>query len=86
MSELLPNKVRGLGGSLGAMTNWIFATTITLGFIHYAKAVTPTYAVGIFCSGHACEYRLRVSVPARDKGALAGGNTGELRTWTDFRC
>ena len=48
MSELLPNKVRGLGGSLGAMTNWIFATTITLGFIHYAKAVTPTYAWASF--------------------------------------
>lgn len=48
MSELLPNRVRGLAGSVSAATNWSFATIITFCFSRYAKAVTPKIAWGSF--------------------------------------
>lgn len=48
MSELMPNRVRGLAASIATAVNWIFATTITIGFSHYAGAVTLQVAWGSF--------------------------------------
>ena len=48
MSELLPNKVRGLAASIATVVNWTFASVITFGFSHYAKAVTPKWAWASF--------------------------------------
>ncbi len=41
MSELLPNQVRSLGGSVATAVNWGFATIITLNFDAYRGKVTP---------------------------------------------
>jgi MFS family permease len=48
MSELLPNRVRGLAASIAAVVNWTCATAITLGFNYYAKGVTPKIAWASF--------------------------------------
>ena len=48
MSELLPNRVRGLAAGVSTAVNWTFATTVTLGFNYYAKGVTPKFAWGSF--------------------------------------
>ena len=48
LSELLPNKVRGLAGSIAAVSSWTYATIITLGFVHYVELVTPKYAWAVF--------------------------------------
>ncbi len=48
MSELLPNRVRGLAASLATVINWSFATIITFAFSHYAKLVTREGAWGSF--------------------------------------
>ena len=44
MSELLPNRVRSLAGSIATFVNWTFASIITLAFAHYKKAVTAEFA------------------------------------------
>lgn len=36
MSELMPNRVRTLAGSIATFVNWMFATTITLCFKYYS--------------------------------------------------
>lgn len=43
MSELLPNQVRTLGGSIATFTNWGFATVIIFGFDSYSHLVTPKF-------------------------------------------
>ena len=48
MSELLPNKVRGLAGSVAAAVNWAGATVIGLGFVHYKEAVHDDFAWASF--------------------------------------
>ncbi len=48
MSELLPNRVRGIAASISTVVNWGFATIITLGFSSYVKGVTPKFAWGTF--------------------------------------
>lgn len=40
MSELLPNRVRTLGGSIATAVNWGFAAIVTLEFDSYAKHVS----------------------------------------------
>lgn len=37
MSELMPNRVRTLAGSVATFVNWMFATIITLCFKYYSK-------------------------------------------------
>ena len=37
MSELMPNRVRTLAGSIATFVNWLFATVITLCFKYYSK-------------------------------------------------
>lgn len=37
MSELMPNRVRTLAGSIATFVNWMFATIITLCFKYYSK-------------------------------------------------
>ena len=37
MSELMPNRVRTLAGSIATFANWSFATTITLCFKYYSR-------------------------------------------------
>lgn len=44
MSELLPNRVRTLAGSIATLVNWTFASIITLAFTKFADAVTPKFA------------------------------------------
>ncbi len=41
MSELLPIRVRSLGGSISVAINATFASIVTLSFDAYNKAVTP---------------------------------------------
>ena len=48
MSELLPNKVRGLAAGICTLINWSFATVITMGFSGYSQAVTAKFAWGTF--------------------------------------
>ena len=48
MSELVPNRVRGLLAGILTMVNWIFATTITFGFTPYQNLVTPPFAWATF--------------------------------------
>lgn len=48
MSELMPNRVRGLAASIATAVNWTFATIITLCFTYYANAVTLKFAWGSF--------------------------------------
>ena len=48
MSELLPNRVRGLAASISTMVNWSFATIVTLFFTKYADLVTEKFAWGTF--------------------------------------
>lgn len=43
MSELLPNQVRSLGGSLASFTNWGFAAIVTLTFKSYSDLVSPKF-------------------------------------------
>ena len=48
MSELLPNKVRGMAAGISTVVNWSFATIITLGFSGYSSLVTPKWAWATF--------------------------------------
>ncbi len=48
MSELLPNKVRGLAAGICTLINWSFATIITLAFSSYKGLVTAKFAWGTF--------------------------------------
>lgn len=48
MSELVPNRVRGLAASIATAVNWTFATTITLCFNYYAIGITRKFAWGSF--------------------------------------
>ena len=48
MSELLPNRVRGLAASITTAVNWSFATIITLCFDYYVKLVDKFGAWGTF--------------------------------------
>lgn len=48
MSEILPNRVRGLTASIATIVNWSFATIITLFFEDYAHLITPKYAWASF--------------------------------------
>lgn len=50
MSELLPNRVRGLAASIATAINWSCATIVTLCFSYYAKGVTPAVAWGSFAA------------------------------------
>lgn len=55
MSELLPNRVRTLGGSMATFVNWGFATIITLEFEPYSQFVSPegtwwTFSLIMMCS------------------------------------
>lgn len=43
MSELLPNQVRTLGGSISTFANWGFAVVVTVSFQSYTHAVSPTF-------------------------------------------
>ena len=58
MSELLPLRVRSLGGSVTTFFNWSCATLITFTFESYASAISPKFAwwsfsivmlVSVFC-------------------------------------
>ena len=58
MSELLPLRVRSLGGSVATFFNWSCATIITVTFESYASAISPKFAwwsfsivmlVSVFC-------------------------------------
>lgn len=44
MSELLPNRVRSLAGSIATFTNWTFAAIVTVAFNDYQKKITPEFA------------------------------------------
>ncbi len=44
MSELLPDQVRTLGGSMATFANWLFAAIITLMFPSFSDRVTPKLA------------------------------------------
>ena len=44
MSELLPDSIRTLGGSVGTMCTCIWAIVITISFEPYVNAVTPKFA------------------------------------------
>lgn len=44
MSELLPNRVRTLAGSIATFVNWTFASIVTLAFHYYSDAVHPEFA------------------------------------------
>ncbi len=44
MSELLPNRVRSLAGSIATLVNWTFASIVTVAFQDYQKAIHPQYA------------------------------------------
>lgn len=48
MSELLPNKVRGLAAGIASLVNWSFATIITLCFSYYSNLVHPEWAWATF--------------------------------------
>ena len=48
MSELMPNHVRTLAGSIATFTNWTFAAIITSFFHSYAQAITQTGAFWTF--------------------------------------
>lgn len=48
MSELLPNRVRGLAASIATVINWSCATIVTLGFSYYARYVSDAVAWGSF--------------------------------------
>ena len=48
MSELLPNRVRGLAGGISSLVNWSFASIITLSFSSYSTLVTPKWAWATF--------------------------------------
>ena len=50
MSELLPNRVRGLAAGISVVINWSCATVVTLCFGYYSKAVTPAVAWGSFAA------------------------------------
>ncbi len=44
MSELLPNRVRSLAGSIATLVNWTFASIVTVAFQDYKTAITPEFA------------------------------------------
>ncbi len=44
MSELLPNRVRSLAGSIATFVNWTFAAIITVAFNGYQQTLTPEFA------------------------------------------
>ena len=44
MSELLPNRVRTLAGSVATFVNWTFASIVTISFHYYSTAVTAEFA------------------------------------------
>ena len=48
MSELMPNHVRTLAGSIATFTNWTFAAIITSFFHSYAQAITQAGAFWTF--------------------------------------
>ena len=43
ISELMPNKVRALAGSMAAIFSHLGAVVVTLTFVHYTEAVTPKF-------------------------------------------
>ncbi len=44
MSELLPNRVRSLAGSIATFVNWTFAAIVTVAFNDFQKAIHPQFA------------------------------------------